>query len=179
VDLFPLSFIGVGLAQQNIYSNFDQFGFFDCEGQVRCRGDITRQKIKAQMALAYQGFFTSAKNYWARTGYGQKRFHQGQVQRPGEFRFVVLADPEGEYLSYGQYVLGFKHNNFVYALVSEKAYFSTSKSFQHMDLLVVRKISHEHEYTLGAGVFESSHARQGAVIVFQYHFKMIPGLKLF
>lgn len=176
-ELYPVSFLGVVVGHETIQSDYNEFTFFDCENEVRCTGEIKRDYVQGRMALGAGPVVVSALVEESRNSYSADK--EG-ARPPGEFRFVVLANPEFDNHYRSQYVLGFKTSFGTLAAITEYVYFKESKTYNRMNLIgLTAKFARTYNWVLGAGSFESSEIDPGGIVVFQFKYSFAPSDKLF
>ena len=176
LEFFPVSFVGLAAGHEQVQSDFDGFTYFDCE-QMRCKGEISRNFLQANLGLAIGPLVMLAFLEDSRNSYSEGK---DPNQSPGEFRYIVLANPKSDRHHRTQYALGWKTELGTFAGMSDYIYFEKSKQYSKMNLLVLSaKFSQNYDWMFGAGELESSELAPGAIGVFQLRYFFSPSSKLF
>lgn len=173
IEFYPISFLGVARGRQYIYSNYDEFTFFDCDTS-RCKGSLDKDYTEFKMAMAFKGI----------TAMGLVRIsdntYSGDESMPvAEFRSATLVNPGVEEEYYSQYVLGYQTKRSLIGAVVEYIKFDRSKQYYKSYLGIYNPRFGKTSLILGAGTFESSHQAKGFIAVFKINYDILPSKKLF
>lgn len=175
-ELFPVSFIGMAMGREEIQSDYDEFTYFDCQ-LTRCKGSIKRDYIQFKSALSAGPLIASGQIEMARNAYSEGK---DSDSRPGEYRYIVLANPKSDTHYRSVYFLGLKTEAGTLGAFTDYIVFEESDQYSKMDLLMFNKrFFKKLSATAGAGAFESSLVARSFIGVLYFTYYFAPSSKLF
>lgn len=171
VEIFPISFLGLGVGHQIINSNFD-FPFFDCD-KVTCQGEFTRDFVESKMVLGFKG--------WVLLGnYKVDMLRSPNRNQPmADWRHVIVGEPGEEVQIEKKLLLGKVFSKHLLGVLIENVQFQGSRERKESFAAVYQIREGETNYMIGAGGFHTDRQPMGLILYFRVHHVPFPSLKLF
>lgn len=173
LTLYPVSFLGLGMAKTHIKSDYDQFTYYDCE-EVRCKGLIDRDIVFGKLALAYGKYF-SLFNYKVSTD----TYSDEDPGKVAEYSYGILGREGSEKHVKRSYLLGLRDDKGFWAYILDTVHFNKSGQEYMMNLLGRQKQFGKWSLLMGAGMFQSSHVKPAPILLLKVNYIVSPSLAKF
>jgi hypothetical protein len=175
VTLYPISFLGFGVGNKQMTSNFEDFVFYDCT-QVRCVGEMNKDYAFGKVILGFRGIIGSFSYMETRNQYTDP---ENTGQGVAEYEHVSVVASGEESSTERKYILAYKLDSNVIGALSQTVEYHSSEQKFNFHILFYNMQSDNLKLTLGAGSLYSTYQEPGPVLVFQLSYSFIDNLALF
>ena len=166
ITLYPISFLGISAGQRTLQSNYDQFTYYDCEDETRCKGSMIKDYLQGEFGLGFGSIITKVLYTHFRNSYS---YETDEENKPvGEYEFVLSVAPKNETQIQKTYVVGFKNNNDLIGIVSDQHEFLESDKVFSLNILIYRMKFEPYSLTIGGGTLHSTDIKSNGVVIFNF-----------
>ena len=176
VTLYPISFIGFGAGHKEYDSNYKEFTYYDCEDEVRCKGQMKKDYSFAKIALGAGGFLGTYTYTEYRNSYEKVDERNLGV---GEYEHIIIASPEHEKEIQKTSMLAYKLDQDLVGIVHSENRFQNSNKLANLSVAFYRKNFENIYLTLGVGSLHTEDVDPGTIFVLRVHHILIPSKALF